>query len=110
MFLQPSIVIGNLLIKLIRKEIFQVSFFDIYNFFYYVHEYLSYNSTATMIMGSRDNITEFVESYNQYISLAGERIEIINANNLIELLTSRYTLSIDMYNDSFNYAFSKMKI
>ena len=106
MFLQQSIVIGNLLIKLIHKEIFQISFFDIYNFFYYVHGYLSQNSTAAMVICSKDDIFQFINNYSGKLRVYSEKIDIIQDLDLLNDLTDKYKISEKITLEAFDFSFS----
>lgn len=108
MFLNNDIVIANLLIKLIEKDITNIMFFDIYNFSYFIHFYLSHNTDMTeMIMVSKDDIIKFVDM-NTELEINGEMISIIDKEILIEKIKNNYSNNENLFEKAFDFAFSKV--
>ena len=108
MFLYTDVIIGNLFIRAIKEGITSLSFFDIYNFFYYMHKYLSHNGAATMVMGGRDDIDQFIALNADKFKVSGEKIDILEDTGLLEILINNYQIRIGFIVDAFDYAFSKI--
>ena len=108
MFLYADVVIGNLFIRAIENGINSLTFFDIYNFFYYVHEYLSYNHTAAMVICEKNDIYKFVSKNIDKLKIGDERIDIWHGADLLEILMNDYQVSHKYIIDAFDFAFLRL--
>jgi hypothetical protein len=108
MFLYADVVIDNLFIRAIQRGICSLTFFDIYNFFYYVHEHLSYNHTAAMVICCKDDIYRFAANNIDTIKIGDERIDILYSADLLKNLTNDYQVCFKYITDAFDFAFSRL--
>ena len=106
MFLHTDVIMGNLFIRVLKQGIRSLTFFDIYNFFYYVHGYLSQNSTAAMVICSKDDIFQFINNYSGKLRVYSEKIDIIQDLDLLNDLTDKYKISEKITLEAFDFSFS----
>ena len=108
MFLYADVIIGNLFIRAIKKGIRTLTFFDIYNFCYYVHEYLSYNHTAAMVICGKNDIYQFISKNIDKLKIGDERIDILYASDLLQSLSNEYQVCYKYISDAFDFAFIRL--
>lgn len=104
-YLDNDVTLGNLFIKVIEREIADLTFNKIYDFVYYVSTKLNEEENTTVLV-SRDGIFNFVEMYSEYISLNEneERIIITKREESLKCFKRRYEDNGKEFAASFDYA------
>lgn len=108
-YVDDDIVLGNLFIKVIEKEIDEITFNKIYDFIYYTS--LKLNEVEnTLLLVSRDKIIDFAERYREFIQVdeSGETIMIRNREKSIKCFKKLYQESGEEYAAAFDYAMDRL--
>lgn len=108
-FLDNDMVLGNLFIKLIEREIEEIEFEKVYDFVYYVSSKLKETDDA-LVLVSREGIMKFVEYYADFIEVDDKlsKIIITKKEESLSCFKIRYEEGGKEFSDSFNYAIEKL--
>lgn len=107
-FLDNDVVLGNLFIKVIEREMDSITFNKIYDFVYYVSTKLNEEENTTILV-SKEGILNFAEIYQDYIRIDENEEKIVITNK--EALTCfkrRYEDNGKEYAASFEYALEQI--
>ena len=109
MFLDNDVVLGNLFIKIIEREMKEITFDKIYDFIYYVSLKLNEKENTTILV-SKEGIINFVEMYQEYIKMdeLEEKIIIKNEKEILKRFRNRYEDNGKKFVDSFEYALEQI--
>ena len=109
MFLDNDVVLGNLFIKVIEREMEEITFNKIYDFIYYASLKLN-EKENTIILVSKDGIINFVEMYQEYIQMdeSEEKIVIKKKEESLERFRNRYEDNGRKFAESFEYALEQI--
>ena len=109
LFLDNDMVLGNLFIKLIEREIEEIEFEQVYDFVYYVASKLNETDDA-LILVSREGIMKFAEYYADFIKVDEEssKIMITKKKESLNCFRIRYGDSGKKFSDSFDYALEQL--
>lgn len=108
-FLDNDMVLGNLFIKLIERNIDEIAFEKLYDFIYYVSSKLNETENATVLV-SRDGIMKFAEYYADYIEIdeTFSKIIITRSEESLICFKKRYEDNGKEFSASFDYALNKV--
>lgn len=108
-FLDNDLVLGNLFIKLIEREIDEIEFDKLFDFVYYVSSKLNESENATVLV-SRDGIMKFAEYYADYIEIdeTFSKIIITRSEESLNCFKKRYEDNGREFSDSFEYALDRL--
>ena len=108
-FLDNDMVLGNLFIKLIEREIDEIEFEKVYDFVYYVSSKLNETENA-LILVSKEGIMRFAEYYADFITVDDmlSKITITKREESLNCFRIRYEESGKEFSDSFDYALAQM--
>lgn len=108
-YLDNDVALGNLFIKVIEKEISDLTFNKIYDFVYYVSSKLN-EEENTIVLVSKDGILNFVEMYREYIMVDenDERIIITKKEESLKCFKRRYEDNGKEFAASFDYAIERI--
>lgn len=108
-YLDNDVVLGNLFIKVIERELDEITFNKIYDFIYYTSVELN-KDEDTIILVSREGIMEFAETYAEFIKIDEntDTIKIINRQESIDCFEKRYKENGEIYEAAFNYAMNQV--
>lgn len=109
MFLDNDVVLGNLFIKVIEKEMDEITFNKIYDFVYYVSLKLNEKENTTILV-SKDGIMNFVEMYQDFIQIdeSEEKIIITKREESLTRFRNRYEDNGKEFEASFDFALEKI--
>ena len=110
-YLDNDMVLGNLFIKVIEKEMKEITFNKIYDFIYYASMKLNEEDNTTILV-SKDGIMHFAELYRDFIELDAdeERITIRSASESESLMCfrRRYEDNGREFAEVFDFAMSQI--
>lgn len=108
-FLDNDMVLGNLFIKLIERQINEIAFEKLYDFVYYVSTKLNEKENTTILV-SKEGIMRFVEYYEEYIKVdeTQSKILITKREESYACFKKRYEDNGKEFSDSFDYALDKL--
>ena len=102
LYLGNDIVLGNLFLKLVEKEITEIACEEIYDFLYYVSSKMN-EKQNTVLLVSKEGIYNFIKMYNGFLQLKDDRkhIEITNKEGIKENFPEFYGCYVEKYRDYF---------
>lgn len=108
-YLDNNILIGNLLIKFLEKDIEVVSFQKIYDFLYYTSLKLNEDENA-VILASKESIYNFVDQYRNLLQISenNDSIKILHIQDSLKRFRACYEKYGKAYADAFKYAEAKV--
>lgn len=108
-FLDNDMVLGNLFIKLIEREIEEIEFEKVYDFVYYVASKLNETDNA-LILVSREGIMKFVDYYADFIQVDDQASKIIitKREESLQCFKIRYEESGRKFSSSFDFALEQL--
>lgn len=108
-YLDNDVVLGNLFIKVIEKELKEITFEKIYDFVYYASVKLN-EKENTMILVSRDGIMNFVGLYSDFIEIdeEEEKIIITKREESLVCFRNRYEDNGKDFAASFDFALEQI--
>lgn len=109
MFLDNDVVLGNFFIKVIEKEMDEITFNKIYDFIYFASLKLNEKENTTILV-SREGIINFVEMYEEFIQMdeTEEKIVITKRKESLERFRNRYEDNGKEFAESFDYALEQI--
>ncbi|MCM1262001.1 MAG: hypothetical protein NC313_04700 [Butyrivibrio sp.] len=109
MFLDNDMVLGNLFIKVIEKEMNEITFEKIYDFVYYASIKLN-EKENTIILVSKEGIMNFAELYKDFIQIDEEEKKIIITSKEETLICfrNRYEDNGKDFAESFDFALEQI--
>ena len=104
-FLDNDLVLGNLFIKLMERQIDEIDFERVFDFVYYVSTKLNETENATILV-SRDGIMNFADYYADYVKIdeTASKIIITRSEESLDCFKKRYEDNGREFSDSFDYA------
>lgn len=108
-YLGGEMVLGNLFIKLIEKEIEELTFNKLYDIIYYTSVKLN-EEENTLVLVSRDEIICFAEMYDEFIEIneSGDKIKLKKKEELVKCFKARYEQMGREYMPAFEFAFEQI--
>lgn len=108
-YLGNDMVLGNLFIKVIEREMNEITFEKIYDFIYFSSIKLNEKENTTILV-SRDGIMNFAEIYAEFIEIdeSEEKIIITKSEELLICFRKRYEDNRKEFADSFDFALEQI--
>lgn len=108
-YLDNDVVLGNLFIKVIERELDEITFNKIYDFIYFTSLELN-KEEETIILVSKDGIMSFVDAYREFIEVdeTTDSIRIIKKQESIICFEKRYKEIGEEYEDAFDFAMNQL--
>ena len=108
-FLDNDVVLGNLFIKVIEKEIYEITFNKIYDFIYYVSTKLN-EEENTIILVSKEGLMNFVEHYTEFIIVDEneEKIVITKKEESLKCFRNSFEDYGKKFAESFDFALEQI--
>jgi len=108
-YVDNDVVLGNLFIKVIEREINEITFNKIYDFIYFTSLKLN-EKEDTRILVSRDEIMNFVARYKDLIRVneQNDSITIMKKEESVACFKIRYEENGEEYAEAFDYAMNQL--
>lgn len=108
-YLDNDVVLGNLFLKVIERDLEEITFNKIYDFIYYTSAKLNENE-ETILLVSREGIMNFVEIYAEFVEVDEDTdtIKIIKSAESAECFNKRYRENCEEYIKAFDFAINQV--
>lgn len=108
-FLDNDLVLGNLFIKLIERQINEIEFERLFDFVYYASARLNETGNVTLLV-SREGIMKFADRYAAYIMIdeTASKILITRNEESLACFRKRYEENGRDFSASFDFALDQL--